>query len=138
MGESSHYTEYHPRWLRRQISTVWWLERGSYFAFMLRELSCVFVGWFVVYLLLLVRAVGQGDASYQSFLNWSGTPSILLLNVVSLLFILYHAVTFFGAAQTIVVVRLGGKLVPGSLILASHYAGLVAASVVVWWVLLGV
>ena len=86
----------------------------------------------------LVRAVGQGDASYQAFLNWSGTPSILLLNVVSLIFILYHAVTFFGAAQTIVVVRLGGKLVPGRLILASHYAGLVAASVVVFWVLLGV
>jgi succinate dehydrogenase subunit C len=138
MGEPSQYTEYHPRWLRRQISPYWWLERGSYFAFMLREVSCVFVAWMVVFLLLLIRAVGQGEASYQEFLSWSGTPSILLLNVVSLIFILYHTVTFFGAAQTIVVVRLGGKLVPGSLILASHYAGLVAASAVVFWILLGV
>ena len=40
--------------------------------FILRELSCVFVGWFVVFLLMLVRAVSTGAASYQQFLAWSG------------------------------------------------------------------
>ena len=50
---------YHPRWLRRRVSTYWWLEKRSYFAFILREVSSMFVAWFVVYLLLLVNAVGQ-------------------------------------------------------------------------------
>ena len=36
-------------------------ERGSYLAFILRELSSIFVAWFVVYLLLLVRAVEPGS-----------------------------------------------------------------------------
>jgi fumarate reductase subunit C len=31
----------------------------------IRELSCVFVAWFVVFLLLLVRAVSQGEREYQ-------------------------------------------------------------------------
>ena len=36
----SQYADYHPRWLRPQVSTYWWLERRSYFVFILRELSC--------------------------------------------------------------------------------------------------
>ena len=40
------YTDYHPRWLRRHVSTYWWLEKPSYFAFILRESTCLFVAWF--------------------------------------------------------------------------------------------
>ena len=53
------------------MSTYWWLERWSYLAFILRELSSIFVAWFVVYLLLLVRAVSQGESGYRQFLSWS-------------------------------------------------------------------
>jgi hypothetical protein len=35
------------------------------------------------------------------------------------------------------VVKIGPNKVPGSLVLAGHYAGLVAASAVVCWLLLG-
>ena len=82
-GRPHTYTDYHPRWLRYHVSTYWWLQRWSYFAFILREASCVFVAWFVVYLLMLVRAVNQGDAAYQDVLTWSASRPILLLNLVS-------------------------------------------------------
>ena len=60
----------------------------SYFAFILRELSSVFVAWFVVYLLMLVRAVSEGDASYQAVPGVvRHGPLVLLLNIVSLLFV---------------------------------------------------
>ena len=42
------------------MSTYWWLEKRAYLLFILRELSSVFVAWFVVFLLLLVAAVSQG------------------------------------------------------------------------------
>ena len=137
MSQSPVQSEYQQRVLPPQVSTFWWLEKGSYFAFILRELSCVFVAWFVIYLLLLVRAVAQGDASYQEFLAWSAATPILLLNVVSFLFLIFHAVTFFDAAPRAMVVKLGANKVPGSLILAGHYAGLAAVSAVVCWLLLG-
>ena len=70
MTTTAGYTAYHPRWLPPRKSTYWWLERRSYLAFILRELSSVFVAWFVVFLLLLVRAVGQGDASTE--ISWPG------------------------------------------------------------------
>jgi fumarate reductase subunit C len=137
MRQIHSHTAYHPRWLRQPVSTYWWLEKPAYFLFILRELSSVFVGWFVVFLLMLVRAVSDGAASYQQFLQWSGTWPILWLNIVSLLFIVFHAITFFTAAPQALVVRLAGRRVPGSLIVAGHYAAMLAASVVVFWLLLG-
>ena len=109
MAQAPNYTAYHPRWLRRRVSTYWWLGSWSYFAFVLREASCLFVAWFVVYLLLLVRAVLQGDASYQQFLAWSARPAILLLNITSFLFLVYHAFTFFDAAPRAMVVHIDAR-----------------------------
>lgn len=126
-----------PRALPPRVSTFWWLEKGSYFVFILRELTCVFVAWFVVYLLMLVNAVIQGDAAYQQFMTWSATMPILLLNIVTFLFLVFHAVTFFDAAPQAMVVKVGPNKVPGSLILAGHYAGWLAVSGLVAFLLLG-
>jgi fumarate reductase subunit C len=123
------------RVLPPHISTTWWLQKPSYFLFILREMSCVFVAWFVVYLLMLIQAVNQGDASYQVFLAWSASSSIVLLNGVGLLFLLFHAYTFFDAAPQAMVVKVGPNRVPGSAILAGHYAGLIAISLLVCWLL---
>ncbi len=135
MHENPAYTDYHPRWLRQHVSTYWWLQRGSYFAFILREASCVFVAWSVVYLLLLVRAVSEGPAAYAGFLAWSAEGGILLLNIVSFAFLVFHAITFFDAAPQALVVHVGGRRVPSGLIAASHYAAWLGASVVVFLVL---
>jgi len=137
MTEGPVYTEYHPRWLRPKMSLYWWLQRGSYVAFMLRELSSIFIAWFVVYLLLLVSAVSQGDSSYREFLSWTGSPLVHLLNVVSLLFVVYHTITFFKAAPQAIVARVGGKRVPGLWIAASNYLAWALASAVVVWLLVG-
>jgi fumarate reductase subunit C len=131
-------SDHRPRWLRRRVSTYWWLEKPSYFAFILREASCVFVAWFVVYLLMLVDAVNAGPSAYQALLDWSATPAILALNVVSFLFLVFHAVTFFDAAPQAMVVHLGGKRVPGQLIGIGHYAAWAVVSVGIAWILVGV
>ena len=132
----SVHTDYHHRWLRRPASTYWWLEKPSYFAFILREGTCMFVGWCVIYLLLLIRAVQQGETSYHQFVTWAATPSILLLNIVTFVFVLYHAVTFFAAAPQAMVVHIGRRRVPGHMVLAGHYAAWIVTSLVVGWVLI--
>jgi fumarate reductase subunit C len=137
MSERSPYVEYHPRWYRPRMSTWWWLKRGSYLLFIMRELSSVFVAWFVVYLLLLIRAVSHGEDGYQRFLGWSGSPVVLLLNFVSLLFIVYHAITWFNLAPQAMPVRLQGTRVPGTWIAASNYLAWALVSALVAWILLG-
>jgi fumarate reductase subunit C len=135
MNEGDAYSSYHPRWYRRHVSTYWWASRGSYFVFILRELSSIFVAWFVVYLLLLVRAVAGGNERYQEFLAWSAHPLVLLLNVVSFLFIVFHAITWFNLAPQAMVVKAGGKKVPGFLIAASNYVGWAVVSAALAWLL---
>ena len=137
MSEKPDYKEYHPRWYRPRMSTYWWLRRAPYRAFILREASSIFVGWFVVYLLLLVRAVIQGDESYQQFLTWSESGGILLLNIVSLFFVVFHAVTWFNLAPRAMAVRLRGKPVPDVLISGSNYAAWALVSALLAWIILG-
>jgi succinate dehydrogenase subunit C len=137
MTEGPSYTDYHPRWLRRRVSTYWWLEKPSYFAFVLREGSCLFVAWFVVYLLLLVYRVLQGEAAYQEFLAWSARPRVLVLNIVSFVFLVYHAITFFDAAPRALAVHIGKTRVPERIVGVSHYAAWLVASVLVFWLVLG-
>jgi succinate dehydrogenase subunit C len=120
----------------RPIPIFWWLERPSYFLFVLRELSSVFVAWFVVYLLLLINAVSGGSAEYERFLDRSGHWWVVAINVIALLFVLLHAVTWFGLAPKAIVVRLHGRRVPPPLIAAGHYAAWLVLSALVAWVIL--
>ena len=136
MSESAPYTRHHPRWLRTRVSTYWWLQRRSYFAFIVRELSSLAVAWFVFYLLVLIRAVSLGSTNYDQFLAWSKNPFVLLLNGVSLVLVVFHAITWFNLAPQAIVIRVKGQRIPGFLIAASNYAAWVGASAVVAWLLL--
>jgi fumarate reductase subunit C len=134
---SASYTPYHPRWLRRRVSTYWWLKRGSYLAFILRELSSVFIAWFVAFLLLFIRAVSQGPAAYEAFLDWARGPLVVFLNLITLAFVTFHAVTWFNLAPRAMVVDLGGRRLPGALIAGSNYAAWIAVSALLFWILVG-
>ena len=129
------YPDSGSRVLPPRISTFWWLQKGTYLAFVLRESSSLFVAWFVIYLLMLVNALIQGDAAFQQFLSWSASAPILILNIVSFLFLIFHAVTFFDAAPQAIVVKLGEHKVPGAAILAGHYAGWIVISAALIWLL---
>jgi fumarate reductase subunit C len=133
MSEQSSYTEYHPRWYRRPMSTLWWLERRSYLVFILRELSSVFVAWFVVFLLLLVRAVGRGEAAYDDFLDQAASPGLVVLNLVGFAFLVLHTVTWFMLTPKAMVVSVRGRRVPAAAILAGQYAGLAVVSAFIYW-----
>jgi fumarate reductase subunit C len=119
--------------LRRPISTWWWLRKRTYFVFVMRELSSFFVAWYVLFLLLLVRAVVRGDAAYADFLDWAASPVIVVINVVAFGFIVLHTVTWFSVTPQAVAPRLRGRPVPAWLIIAGQYAGLAVVSAFVWW-----
>ena len=130
------YTDFHPRWYRPRISSWWFLERRTYVAFILREISCVFVAWSVVFLVLLVRAVGAGAADYADFLDWADTPWVVALNIVTLAFLIYHAVTWFQLTPKAMVVKVQGRRLPASAVAAPAFGAWVVVSVFVAWLVL--
>jgi len=121
---------------RRPISTWWWTKKRTYFVFAMRELSSIFIGWLVVYLLLFIRAVGRGVAAYHDFLDWADSPWLVVLNVVAFLFVLLHTVTWFNLTPQAMDVRMRGTRVPAVAIIASQYVGLAVVSGFVFWLVM--
>jgi len=121
---------------QRPLHLFWWLERRSYVLFVLRELSSVFIAWFVVFLLLLINAVSDGEASYQKFLDWSGQWWVVAINVIAMLFVLLHAVTWFALAPRAMVIKVRGSRLPPRQVVAAHYLAWLVLSAIVAWVVL--
>jgi fumarate reductase subunit C len=121
------------RLYRPRISTWWWTGKRTYLVFVLRELSSVFVAWFVAYLVVLVYTLGQGEAAYRRFVDWAGAPWIVAVNVLALIFVLLHTVTWFNLTPQAMPVRVEGWSVPSFHIVAGQYTGLVVVSAFVAW-----
>jgi fumarate reductase subunit C len=121
------------RFHRPRVSTWWWTRKRTYLVFVLRELSSIFIAWFVGYLLVLLYAVGQGEAAYRRFLDWASAPWVTALNVVALVFVLLHTVTWFSLTPQAMAVRVGGRPVPAFHIIAGQYTGLLVVSGFVLW-----
>jgi fumarate reductase subunit C len=146
---------------RQPVSRLWWLRKRSYFLFVMRELSSIFVAWFAVYLMIMVVAIGRGEASYQNFLDWAASPVVIVINVVALAFLILHTVTWFALTPQAMVVRAGGRRVPvvrevqvagrrvpaatvirvggrvpAGMVIASQYVGLIVVSAFIAWLVL--
>ena len=62
---------------------------------------------------------------------------MVLVNVVALIFVMYHAITWFNLAPKAMVVRLRGKRVPPAWIAATNYLAWTVVSAFVAWRVLG-
>src|SRR5918993_442519 len=112
----------------------------------------------MVFLMMLVYAIGRGEASYLRFLDWASAPIVVAVNVVALGFLVLHTVTWFALTPQAVVARAGGRQVvqtrmvhvagrilpaatvvrvgggvPAALVIASQYLGLAVVSVFIAW-----
>ena len=136
INETPAYTEFHPRWYRPHVSVYWWLGEWHYLKFILREISSVFVAWFVILTLVQLWALRSGRESYARFEHWLQNPVVIAVNVISLFFVVFHAVTWFNLAPKAMAVRFRGKRLPDILLAAPNYAMWAVVSVAVGWILL--
>ena len=135
MSDLAGYTPHHPAWYRRRMSVWWWLKDRDYVKFVLRELTSVFVAFFALLYLWQLRALAQGPDAYAQFLARLQSPLFLTADIVALVFVIFHTITWFNAAPAAVVARVRGKRVPAEIIIGSQYVAWVLASAVVTWIL---
>jgi fumarate reductase subunit C len=131
------YTEYHPRWYRKRVSTYWWMGQWHYTKFILRELSSVAVALFVIMTLLMLRALRAGPEAYARYTHRLASPWMIAFSAIAFLFVLLHTITWFNLAPRAMAVRVRGKRVPEFMIAAPNYALWVVASAAVAWIVLG-
>jgi fumarate reductase subunit C len=102
----------------------------------MRELSSIFIAWFVVYLTLFIRAVGHGEAAYDDFLDQASSPWLVAINLVAFAFLVLHTITWFMLTPQAMVVRVRGRRVPAAAILGGQYLGLIVVSAVIFWLVM--
>ena len=117
----------------RTMPANWWLQKTSYLLFTIRESTCVFVGGYAIFLLVL--ATRRDDP--QWFSNWLHSPLLIALQIIALPFLLYHSITWINLTPKVVVLRRGEERVSPLLISGANYIiWVLLSSVILWMVFL--
>lgn len=109
----------------------WFLRHPRYLRYMVREVTCVFIGLHALILLLALRRLSEGREAYEAFLHNLTGPAGLALQVVVLAFAVYHSISWFNVTPKAMPVQIGEKFLPGGVIIAAHYAGWLFATAAV-------
>jgi len=115
----------------RKMPATWWLTNQSYFLFMLRELSSVFIAVFLVVYLCQIYQVSQGPDAYSAFAQKLSSPGWIFFHLVALLFALYHSITWFQSSAVVLSLRIGERVVPRSTVIALHVVAWAIVSIIV-------
>ncbi len=115
---------------------TWWWGNRAYTLFVVRELTSVFIAAYVVLLLILLRKLALGREAYEAYLRLLSAPGMVVFHIVALAAAVYHSITWFGLAPKAMVVRVGGKRVPATIVVGANYAAWIAASAFIAWLVL--
>jgi fumarate reductase subunit C len=61
---------------------------------------------------------------------------VVAINVIAMLFVLLHAVTWFGLAPRAMVVKVRGRRLPPAQVVGAHYLAWLLLSAIVAWLVL--
>jgi fumarate reductase subunit C len=89
----------------------------------------------VLELLLALSALSSGPRDYADFQEFLRSPVVVAMNVISLFFVTFHAITWFNLAPKAMAVRVGGKRIPDLWIAGPNYLAWAAISAIVAWFL---
>ena len=115
----------------RRMPATWWFRNSYITVFTIRELTCLFVAGYAVFLLVLLYRYGQGREQFHQFFEALKSPISLILHAITFGFVVFHTVTWFNLTPKVVILWRGEKKVSPGLIVSAHYALWLLVSVVV-------
>lgn len=130
------YYEGHPKLYFKRKPIFWWTKKWTHSRFILRELTSLGVAWFAVMLIFIVRALKNGPEAFMLFETWISHPLVITLNILALVLVVYHSITWFNLAPKAIVIRIGINKVPAYVIAGLNYGAWVAFSIAIIYYLL--
>jgi fumarate reductase subunit C len=110
-----------PRPYVRGIKRSWWLRQPRYLAYMVRELTSLFVGLYSIFLVVALARLARGPAPWDAFLAAARSPWGIAFQLVCLLFAVYHSMTWFAVTPKAMPLMLKGEPVAAGVIVGAHY-----------------
>ena len=121
------------RTYRPSMGMGWWLRKGHYFWYVVREFTALPLALWLLWFLVEIKRAGGGAAGYSPH----GSTAFVVFSAVCLLFALYHSITFLSLAGVIIHVKVLERPVSSRLIVASQFSLWAVASIVIGAVLIG-
>jgi fumarate reductase subunit C len=122
-------------YMRPMSRTTWYMRKGRYRRYMLREVTCLLVGFYVALMIWALAALA--DASPQSWARFLASQQNAVMTAVHAFALIYYLVymTFdwFKLAPKAMALQLGGKAVPGLVVVIGHYVAWIVVTVAVFW-----
>ena len=115
----------------RKLPSWWWLAQGRYVSYMVRELTCIFIGAYTAVVVFGLWRLSQGREAYDAFVAALQSPFWVTFHVLAIFFALFHMVTWFGVAPKAMPLRIGEKKVSDAAIVVAHYAVWIVVSAAV-------
>ncbi|MCJ2520388.1 MAG: hypothetical protein LN412_05500 [Candidatus Thermoplasmatota archaeon] len=100
----------------QKMPASWWLRNPRYLAYMLRELSSIFILVYILTFLVQILLLRDRNA-YDAFLAIVESPFFVAFTAVAFAFAVYHGVTWWGLTSKVLQISFRGKTVPPALVL---------------------
>ena len=111
----------------------WYFRHPRYLRYMAREVTCIFIGAYVLLLIAGLRRLSEGQAAWESFIEALKGPGSIAFHVLALGFALYNTVTWFNVTPKALPVQIGEEFLPASVVAGAHYAVWAALSIGIAW-----
>ncbi len=115
----------------------WFLSKPAYMLFMIRELTAVFIGAYLILLLIVLGKLGGGEAAFSEWLGTMRSPLWMGFHFIALVAALWHSITWFNLTPRAMPFFIGEKRLADPLVAIGMGYGpwLVISLVILWGVL---
>jgi succinate dehydrogenase subunit C len=111
----------------------WYLRQPRYLRYMSREVTCIFIGAFALFLICVLDRLAAGPAAYDALLASIRGPWGVIGLLLVLAFSLHNAISWFNVTPKAMPVQIGDHFLPGRIIVAAHYAVWIVVSLAALW-----
>ena len=124
----------HQPYVRPVSKTTWYMRNGRYKRYMLREVTCLLVGFYCLLILWGLAALAAGPERWNGFLESQQNLLMVIVHAIALIYYLvYMTFDWFKLAPKAMPVQLGEKKLPDRVIVIGHYVAWAAISLFVFW-----
>lgn len=113
----------------------WYFGNARYRRYMLREVTCLLVGFYCILLIWALAALAGGSAErWDAFLASQQNMAMVVVHAVALVYYLvYMTFDWFKLAPKAMPVQLGEKKLPDRAIVIGHYAAWAVVTLFILW-----
>ena len=122
-------------YVRPVSKTTWYMRNGRYRKYMLREVTCLLVGFYSFFAICaLAILAGGSESAWNDFLASQQNGFWVSFHAAALIYYLvYMTFDWFKLAPKALPLQLGEQKAPDWVVIVAHYVAWVIVTLVVFW-----